>query len=371
VLIHDYFPQVGGAQTLLRSQAKLFKESEVDVTIITRRFPGTLAFEKIDGIPVYRLPMSPVRPVASLLYTAFAVALLSRLRPDVIHANEFISPSTTALLAKRLLGTPIIITPHRSGPPGDVQRLQVRRGGLARMNALRDQVDAFIVISRDIEAELNGIQIPPEKMHFISNGVDTTRYSPVEFDQKAVLRKTLGISADALVVIFTGRLASVKRLDGLLSVWPALRSQFPKAELFLVGTGDQESVLQQMAGPGVHFPGPQNDVVPYLQAADIFVLPSDAEGLSIAMLEAMSCTLAPVLSRVGGALEVVTDEENGFLIHPGDLPALQDALTKLLQDTGLRTRLGFAARQRVIEAYSLENSVEKLLNLYKELANKK
>lgn len=69
-----------------------------------------------------------------------------------------------------------------------------------------------------------------------------------------------------------------------------------------------------MASPGVHFLGPQNDAVPDPQAADIFVLPSEAEGLSIAMLEAMSCALAPVLSRVGGALEVVTDEENGLLI---------------------------------------------------------
>jgi glycosyltransferase involved in cell wall biosynthesis len=368
VLIHDYFPQIGGAQTLLRAQASLLKARGVDITILTRRFPGTLPFEEIDGIPVYRLPMSPLKPIASLMYTLFAVRLLYRLRPDVIHANEFISPATTALLAKYLLGIPIVITPHRSGPPGDVQRLKERRGGLSRLNALREQTDAFVVISQDIGMELSEIEIPNARMHFISNGVDTTRFAPVEFEHKVSIRKTLGISADALVIIFAGRLVSVKRIDALLTIWPVLRSRFSQAELLLIGTGDQESDLRQMASPGVHFLGPQNDVVPYLQAADIFVLPSEAEGLSIAMLEAMSCALAPVLSRVGGALEVVTDAENGLLIHPGDLPALQDALTKLLQDAGLRNRLGFAARQRIMEAYSLENSVEKLLRLYKDLA---
>jgi glycosyltransferase involved in cell wall biosynthesis len=368
MLIHDYFPRVGGAQALLRSQASLLKARGVNVTILTRRFPATLAFEEIDGIPVYRLPMLPLKPAASIAYTIFAANLLRRLRPDVIHANEFISPATTALLAKRLFDIPIVVTPHRSGPLGDVQRLQTRRGGPSRLKALREQADAFVVISKDIDTELSGIEIPPEKMHSINNGVDTTRFSPVEIARKIAIRESMNIPADAVVVIYTGRLAREKRLDTLLTAWSALRSHFPKAELLLLGAGDQESKLRAMAGAGIRFLGSQSDVLPYLQAADIFVLPSEAEGLSISMLEAMSCGLAPVLTRVGGALEVISDEKNGLLIPPGDAHALQNALTKLLEDAALRSQIGFAARQRIVEEYSLESSVEKLLHLYHQLA---
>lgn len=227
----------------------------MDITILTRRFPGTLPFEEIDGIPVYRLPMSPLKPVSSLMYTIFAVGFISyRLRPDVIHANEFISPATTALLAKYLLGIPIVITPHRSGPPGDVQRLKERRGGFSRLNALREQADAFVVISQDIGIELSEIEIPNARMRFISNGVDTTRFAPVEFEHKVSIRKTLGISTDALVIIFAGRLVSVKRIDALLTIWPVLRSRFSQAELLLIGTGEQEFDLLTDGKSGCAFP---------------------------------------------------------------------------------------------------------------------
>jgi glycosyltransferase involved in cell wall biosynthesis len=370
VIIHDYYPRVGGAQALLRAQAPLLKARGVDVTILTRRFPGTLASETLDGISVRRLPIPAPKPLASLTFTLSGLSLLRHLRPDVIHANEFISPATTAMLAKRWLGgIPIIITPHRSGPLGDVQHLQNRRGGLARLNALCEQADAFVIISNEIGAELRGIGVPPRKLHFINNGVDTTRFAPPDPARKLALRQTLGIAPDVLTVIFTGRLVREKRLNNLLAVWPALRAAFPKAELVLLGAGDQESALRQMAVEGVHFPGPQSDVVPYLQAADIFVLPSEAEGFSIAMLEAMSCGLAPIITNIGGATEVITEGQNGLLIAPDDLPALQNALTKLLQDASLRADIGLAARKRVQEAYSIQISIEKLFQLYTQLAN--
>lgn len=372
IIIHDYFPRVGGAQALLRTQVPLLKARGADVTILTRRFPETAVSEMIDGIPVHRLPVPWPKPLASLTFTLAGLSLLRRLRPDVIHANEFISPATTALLAKKTLGgTPIVITPHRSGQLGDVQRLRNRAGGLMRLQALRDQVDAFVVISQEIGTELSEMGVPQERMHQINNGVDTTRFCPPDLDHKPVIRQQIGLSPDALVVIFTGRLVREKRLNNILAVWPALRTEFPKAELVLLGTGDQETALRQMGGEGVHFPGPQSDVVPYLQAADIFVLPSEAEGLSIAMLEAMSCGLAPIITNVGGAAEVISEGQNGLLITPDDLPALQQALTKLLRDANLRTSMGLAARQIVQEAYSVEISVDKLFQLYTQLTNER
>jgi glycosyltransferase involved in cell wall biosynthesis len=369
VLIHDYCPRVGGAQALLRAQAPPLQELGADVTILTRRFPGTAPFELVDGIPVHRLPAPPPRLLASLAFTISSLAFLRRLRPDVIHANEFISPATVALLANRLLGTPIVVTPHRSGPIGDVSRLQQRSSGRARLGALRDQADAFVVISREIGDELRGIGVPPQKMRYINNGVDTCRFAPLNAASRQALRRTIGIAADALTVIFAGRLVREKRLDNLLTLWPSIRAACPRAELLLLGTGDQEADLRKSVSEGVRFLGRQGNVVSFLQAADIFVLPSSAEGLSIAMLEAMSCGLAPVVTRVGGSSEVIADGENGLLIRPDDVPALQNALIRLLRDADLRTRLGLGARRRIEESYSVEKSAKELFSLYTEVVS--
>jgi glycosyltransferase involved in cell wall biosynthesis len=368
MLIHDYFPLVGGAQNLLRSQVPYLRSQGVDVTILTRRTTGTSAFELIDGVEVHRLPAPEPRQFASLAFTLSSLAFLLRRSPDLIHANEFISPATAALLARRFTRKPVVITPHRSGELGDVQRLQKRASGQARLKAIRDQTDAFVVISDEIGAELRTIGVPEKKLHSINNGVDVIRFSPLEPSAKPALRMKLGLTVNATLVIFTGRLVVEKRVNNLLAIWPAIRAAQPQAELLVLGEGNQMASLTAAAGEGVHFFGAQRDVAPFLNAADIFVLPSSAEGLSIAMLEAMSCGLPPVMTNVGGSTQVIEDGQNGLLVHPDDLPGLQSGLEKLIQDASLRSSIGAAARRRIEKTYSVQTSALKLSELYLSLA---
>lgn len=370
MLIHDYFPLVGGAQTLLQAQAPRLKALGVDVHILTRSVSGTPAFEEMDGISVHRLPARGPRALASLSFTLAALNCLRRLKPSVIHANEFISPATVALLAKRLWGTPVVVTPHRSGPLGDVQRLQTRTGGAARLNALKQNVDGFVVISQEIDDELRQSGFEPDRLHLIRNGVDTGRFAPVPAAKKPELRRALDLPVDATIAVFTGRLVQEKRLHNLLSVWAAVRAARPDAELMIIGEGDQEAQLRAMASPGVHLLGAKPDVARYLQASDVFVLPSAAEGLSIAMLEAMSSGLAPVVTRVGGAADVITHDVNGLLIEPDDLPELQQAMTRILVDDALRSSLAAAARTRIETVFSVDVTVDRLFELYTTLAGK-
>lgn len=367
MLIHDYYPLVGGAQALLRSQAPRLMSLGVEVHILTRQTVGSAALEQLDGIWVHRFPVPRSKFLASLSFSLLALNCLRRLRPAIIHANEFISPATVALLAKHLLGSPIVLTPHRSGELGDIERLQSRLSGKFRLNALKETADAIVVISQEIEQELLKSGFSEQKLHKIRNSVDSQRFCPLTSIDKKHLRQALQLPTESVVVVFTGRLVYEKRLHHLLSIWSAVRSACPKAELLLIGEGDQEPLLRSFISPGVHFLGRKSDVGPYLQAADIFVLPSAAEGLSVAMLEAMSCGLAPLITRVGGASEVIDDAVSGMLIPADDVSALQTRLIELLVDTELREAIGKAARQRIEDEFSVQAAVEKLHSLYSKL----
>lgn len=364
-IIHGYFPRVGGAETQLRALVPHLKAQGIEMTILTRRYDPTLpAFEEMDGIAVYRLPASGLKAVASLRFTLAAFWRLLHVRPQLVHAHEFISPATVGLLAERFLHIPLIVTSHRSGEIGDVQKMQRKLTGPMRLNALKKRVSAFVVISDEIADELMEIGVDAERLIRVTNGVDTNRFTPSPVDEKLARRQKAGFSPEAQIAIFTGRLVPEKRLDLLISVWDELRKTSPNAELLIVGAGAEEARLQGLAGEGIHFMGSTTDVLPFLQLADVFVLPSVAEGLSVALLEAMYCGLFPLLTKVGGAEEVVTHQVNGWLIPPDDAKALLGALQTIFGDGQMLFERGQAARQRVVRDFSIQIAAKKLSDLY-------
>jgi glycosyltransferase involved in cell wall biosynthesis len=136
--------------------------------------------------------------------------------------------------------------------------------------------------------------------------------------------------------------------------------------LLIVGTGAEEARLraQSLSVPGVQFTGQVNDALRYLQAADLFVLPSATEGLSNSLLEALSTGLPVLATSVGGTPDVISHGVNGYLIPPDDLPALKNGLTTLLADRALRASLGMEGRQRILKDFSLDSIATRLDALY-------
>lgn len=370
VISHGYFPRIGGAERMLMNLNPLLKEKGIDIHVLTRRLPNTAPFEYIDGIPVYRLPSPGSKPVASLVFTLKALALIKRLNPDLIHAHELISPATTALLAKWLFGYPFIITLHRSGSIGDVKRLKSRFFGKTRLRSIYKHIETFIVISRQTDKELADDGVPEEKRAFIPNGVDIDRFAPLEFEEKIALRSQLGFPPDGKIVVFAGRLSPEKRVANLIKFWPAVRDVFPDTLLLILGTGPEETELRKLAGDGVLFLGGQNDVVRYFQMSDLFVLPSIAEGMSVAVLEAMSCGLPVVITSVGGAQDIIHHKETGWLIAPDNSDELINGILKLLSDDGIRTSIGQKACKHVRLNYSIKTTAGRLSDIYLNLLSK-
>jgi len=367
MLSHGYYPRIGGAERQLAAVVPLLQARGVEACILTRRLPGTTRFETVNGVPVYRLPVPGPKPLASLTFTLAALALIARLDPDLIHAHELISPATTAVLAKQLFGKPVVATVHGSGLSSDVLRLKRRFLGRSRLRILRREIDAFCVISAVIDSELAAEGVSAQKRIPIPNGVDVEHFAPLAPERKAALRSRLALSVDAPLVIFVGRLAPEKRVDLLIGLWDSVREAVPGARLLILGSGPEEAGLKQKASDGILFLGSQPDVTPYLQAADLFVLPSAAEGLSLALLEALACGLPVIATSVGGNPEVIRHLETGWLVPPNDPGTLAEAIVTLLEDEKLQGKLRENARAHAVRNYSLVTMADRLLDLYRQV----
>ncbi|MBD3243144.1 MAG: glycosyltransferase, partial [Chitinivibrionales bacterium] len=292
-----------------------------------------------------------------------AQRLIARLAPAVVHAHDLFSTTTTGIIARARSGMAVVVTSHGGGYPGDVQRLQRKLFGRARMKLFRRTVDAFVCISSEIDQELANVGVPDARRCFLPNGVDHARFHPCRKVAKDGLRVRLGLPEGPMAV-YCGRLFVGKRVIDLVEVWPRVRQACPQAKLVIVGDGPEERRLRMAAGEGVTFTGAVDNVAPYLQAADVFCLPSSHEGLSISLLEAMSCGLATVVTDVGGARDCLQHGVSGWVITPGDREALYNGILRFLSDDASREAMGRAARERVHTDYSLSVMATRLAGLY-------
>jgi Glycosyltransferase len=369
MLIQKYYPHVGGAERQIQQLAPRLRERGFDVCVITRHEKGLSHLETIDGVTVYRLACPGPKPLAAIFYVWSAVRLLSKLRPELVHAHEILSPASAALVAKYFHGWPVLVKILRGGLRGDIYKLRRRPFWTQRFRVLSEGVDSFVVISQEIDQELTALGVPSAKRAYIPNGVDTDLFGPLQEVEKKRLRADLQLPLEASLVVYLGRLTAEKRVDHLLNIWPDIREAFPRAELLVVGAGPEETRLrtQSVSIAGVRFTGQVNDSRRYLQAADVFVLPSATEGLSNSLLEALSAGLPVLATSVGGTPDVISHGKNGYLIPPDDLPALKLGLTTLLSDPTLRARLGNGGRQRILTDYSLDSVAMRLDVLYSSL----
>ncbi len=367
MVIQSYLPRLGGAEKQLAAVCRALRKGGLEPSIVTRRYPGMSAFESIEGTPVYRVPAPRPKALAALCYLLFGYFRIRSLRPHVLHAHELLSPTDLGILAKRNLNCPLVVKVLRGGKLGDLDKLHHRRGGQARIRRLRQYVDVFLAISREIETELAAEGIDPARCRFLPNGVDTHIYQPASQREKKEIRAALGLP-DGFICLYSGRLAPEKGLDILLNAWKKVSAKHAQAHLLLLGSGPQEAALGEMAVERVIFGGYVPDPCLFYQACDLFVLPSLTEGLSNALLEAMACGLPLVATRVGAAQELNPQGENGRLVTPGSADELAEALDFFLSGPREGRRMGANGRKFVQDSYSLDRTVARLMAIYAELA---
>lgn len=367
MVIDYYSPAIGGAELQLASLTPYLKMAGMDVRVITRRLAGLAPFELINGVPVYRMPSHRSPKIATFMFQAFSIFHLARFKPDVIHAHGSYSAALIGIAAKRLTQTRLVVK-ILSGQ--EITLLHSKFLGGQRWKKILKHTDAFITISQQIDDSLIQAKVEDRRRWMIPNGVDLRRFRPIAQEEKKALRRQLGLPEDRLVVVYSGRLHHVKGADVLIKAWQRCPNRPQETQLVMLGTGPMEKELRELAGENVTFKGAIFDVSPYLQAADIFVLPSQWEGLSNALLEAMACGLPVIASDCQGNKELIRQDETGFLFPVGDEAQLSRVLTHLMDHLEDGQRPGQNARRWVEENRPLESTINGLLELYASLTGK-
>jgi N-acetyl-alpha-D-glucosaminyl L-malate synthase BshA len=176
---------------------------------------------------------------------------------------------------------------------------------------------------------------------------------------------------DQPMVMHASNFRPVKRVAAVVEIFRRIHARVP-ARLVLIGDGpDRADVERQVAEHGledvVGFAGEQHDLVPWLSAADLFLLPSEQESFGLAALEAMACEVPVVASRVGGLPEVIDDGRTGYLCAPEDLDGMAERGVALLADRDLRSRIGSAAAADVRERFCADRIVPLYERCYRDV----
>jgi len=299
------------------------------------------------------------------LTSLFVYLLWCRRRYDFVHCHSAMSSAYVVAKAGRLLKKKTLARPMASGAKwGDIGRMKSGafiKGDARLLNGLQE-VDYVIALNTDVIAELTQLGIDEGKIVPMPNGVEVSGIASKE-----------DYSADPVTITFVGRLHPQKGVETLLAAFEELVASEPTVafRLQFVGQGPLEVELEARVRElgltdSVSFFGEVADVFPVMYATDIFALPSRAEGMSNALLEAMTCGLPCVVSDIPANSGVVEHERNGLLARVDDPAAWTAALSRLAQDETLRRQLGCAAVKTVLENYSISAVAERYRALYEK-----
>jgi len=295
-------------------------------------------------------------------YAEKLTAGLRALRPDLVHVHVGTGREDFggARAAKRA-GVPVVVeTLHLPWLLRDTRKVP----GFLR--TLRE-VDRIITVSEWQATSYARIGVPPAAMTTVHNGVPPRPPGPGR-DQA---RRRLGLSPDQPVVLTAGRLFVQKGQRYLVDSVPDLVAAFPDLAVVILGDGPLHDPLARRAaalgvGGAVRLVGHRPDARALLDAADVYALPSVAEAMPLALLEAMEAGLPAVGTAIIGTAEVLDDGVTGLLVPPRDSRALGTALLRLLGDPALRSRFGAAARLRYRACFTAERMAKETLRVYEE-----
>jgi glycosyltransferase involved in cell wall biosynthesis len=359
-----FWPTVGGAERQALEQSAALAARGHKVTVLTRRVGGLPVREEIRGVVVLRVGV-PDGALNALVFMmrVFAWLMLHWLEWDAVHAHLAGSPALAAALAAKLMGRPVLVKLGGGRGIGELATSSKTRSGRAKLSLLAVLRPRFLAVVPDLADEAREF-LGEAAVEVLPNGVDASRFAPVGAERKAALRRELDWPQDAVVFLYTGRFSPEKRLPWFLKLWREATGESSLA--VMIGDGpEREAIAKAAAGGRVVVLPPRENLADLYAAADVFVLPSTSEGLSNALLEAMSSGLAVLASRVGGTAQTVENKRDSLLFDRDDENALKAAARRLATEADLRARLGATARDEVLDHYALEQVVARLEELYR------
>ncbi|MGQ9554812.1 MAG: glycosyltransferase family 4 protein [Anaerolineae bacterium] len=358
-----YPPSIGGIENHVYCLAHHLAEMGHTVDVITHRPVASSAAplppEGPEGtVTVHRLKGFVAHwrggdPYADPRLGPQVRSLLQAGAYDVVHGHTFDSLITLAGLRQgKKLGMATVVTKHSM--TGKPQRPKFVNEVLLAMErqVSRRWCSALIVLNEPTARQFARTGVP---VHVVPGGVNCQHWRP-DAALRQRQRRALGYGEGDVVIGCLARLVPAKGVDSLLRAAALIRRAMPAARVLLVGDGPMRRQLERQASAlglsdVVAFTGfqPWWQTPQYLNAMDIFALPSHSEAFGLALLEAMACALPAVARESEGTSRIMLPGETGFLVRSDE--ELRGRLLQLLQDTSLRQRLGARARQHVQEQF--------------------
>jgi len=379
LMLTDYFyPYVGGGvEKVVYEIAKRLSRMGCEVSVATLG-RNTMDVYTVDEIKVYSLRSMDLTRIFNLQLAlpkkiTEALRLVEDISPDIVHAhNIFFTTSLFGVLTKILYKRKLVLTAHL----GSIRNLaltgHMKAFAVTCYEHLVGRVmfatsDAITAVSKSVQSHIVTLGAPLEKTFLIPNGVDIEEFQPafVRYDNNHV------------DVISVGRLLPNKGFEYLVEAANLVVAKKPVGIKFrIVGEGPHKKYLEGLVrSKGLEryfeFMGKVPRVSDVLKEGGIFVRPSLTEGMPLTVLEAMASQLPIIATRVAGTPELITHNETGLLVDPGNAHQLADAILFLSNYPEFAEKLGRNAREFIERTYKQQYSwdavARKYLSLYKSL----
>ena len=308
--------------------------------------PGSKSFEKPIDCEFVEFNLSKVYNI----FEIFKICRFVREKKISIIATHSGKDGNIGAIVGKLTGAKVVRTRHLQTP--------IRSAFSYNVN------DKIIAVSNAVKAQLVSQGVRGNLIDVIYTGVDTARFNP-NFTKD--IKAELNLSSDCVVVGIVAVLRAAKNHQLLIEAFSELNLE--NTALVIVGDGPQETRVREIiAGKkNIFMLGNRLDVSEFMGSLDVFVLPSKMEALGTAILEAQSCGVPCIGSRVGGIVEAIMEDESGFLFNSKD--ELKLKLKQLVEDRALRQKFGKFAREYITQIFSIETMINRTEILYESLVD--
>ncbi|RPI57737.1 MAG: glycosyltransferase [Acidobacteria bacterium] len=365
--------QCGGTETQVMLLTRSLDRAAFDIDFACLRRTGPL-IEELDqrGVPVTEYAIPSLASARAAIQQMNFARDLSRRRVDIVHSYNFYG-NAFAVLPARLARVAVVVASIRDRGPY-LTPLQKRA-----QRAVCRLADRMLVNAMAVKDWLVGDGYDPARIAVIPNGIDLSRFQRPH--DPAWLHRELKLPPASPLVAVVSRIVRLKGLEQFVEAAAVVAHRCPEVRFLIVGEPNpsQRELLAELAERAVRlnirdrvvFTGRRADVPAILASVTVSVIPSLDEALSNALLESMAAGAPIVATRVGGTPEATSDREHGLLVPAGDVRALADGISTLLEDRALAARLGRSARERIAARYSVERMTEATEQLYRELLDRK
>lgn len=380
-LINSFYPDTAGGAELFAFEVSkhLTREKGHEFHVITPRMSirhqlqdwgyhlGKLPkYQNIKGIHIHRVPYIFHSKLSWFTYFLSAPYVFEKLGAfDVIHSHLVISAGFAGVLVKKISCLPLIITEQ------GLYHNELKYLRPAIKHSFHE-ADLIHVVSRILKKRVSDMDISPEKIHVVPNGVDVDKFR-FDVEERERIRSELDLGEDPMIITVS-RLVPKNGVDLLLRAFKIVRSEINNVKLIVLGDGPENQYLKDLSRhlrikDSVLFLGhkPHEALPSYYSASDLFVRTPYDEGFGIVFIEAMACGLPTIGTDVGGVSDIIINGQNGVLIKKNNFIQIANEIINVLQDKKFMDRLSMQGRKTAIKKFSWNTISTEMDSLYHKI----